>query len=87
VDLIHYAVSSGAGLITWSIIAPPGVPAVELPELGRLPQGDLLPGALDVVVSLASVPELDYAQLELEQIRRAAWQAYAVDVAPTRYER
>lgn len=87
VDLIHYAVSSGAGLITWSVIAPPGVPAVELPELGRLPQGDLLPGALDVVVSLASIPELDYAQLELEQIRRAAWQAYAVDVAPTRYER
>lgn len=87
VDLIHYAVSSGAGLITWSIIAPPGVPSVELPELGRLPQGDLLPGAVDVVVSLASVPELDYAQLELEQIRRPAWQAYAVDVAPTRYER
>jgi hypothetical protein len=87
VDLIHYSVSSGAGLISWSIIAPPGAGAVELPELARLPEGDLLPGALDVVVSLASVPELDYAKLELEQIRRAAWQAYAVDVAPTRYER
>lgn len=87
VDLVHYAISSGAGLITWSIIAPPGAPAVELPELGLLPEGGLLPGALDVVASLASVPELDYAQLELEQTRRAAWQAYAVDVAPTRYER
>ena len=75
------------GSYPWSVIAPPGQPAVELPELGLLPEGGILPGAVDVVVSLASVPELDYAQLELEQIRRAAWQAYAVDVAPTRYER
>jgi hypothetical protein len=87
VDLIHYAVSSGAGLISWSIIAPPDALSVELPELGRLPQGDLLPGGLQVVASLASVPELDYAQLDLDQIRNTAWPAYAVDVASTRYER
>jgi hypothetical protein len=87
VDLIHYAVSSGAGLISWSIIAPPDALSVELPELARLPQGDLLPGGLQVVASLASVPELDYAQLDLDQIRNTAWPAYAVDVASTRYER
>jgi len=87
VDLVHYAISSGGGLITWSVAAPPSAGPVQLPDLSGLPDVDLLPGNLDVVVSLAGLPDFDYAQLDLADLRRLAWQAYAMDRAATRYAR
>lgn len=86
VTLVHYELRSGAGLITWTIVAPPSATSFRLPELSRLPEGDLLPGTLDVVVSLASLPELDYAQLRSEHLQRGGWEAYAADLASIRYE-
>jgi len=87
VDLIEYSISSGLGLISWTVATPPDVASVDLPDLSRLPQGDLLPGALDVTVSLAGLADFDYAKLGLRQLRRQAWQAFALDVAPSQYER
>jgi IPT/TIG domain len=87
VDLIQYAISSGSGLITWSVTAPSDVLSVDLPDLSRLPQGDLLPGGLDVLVALAGLPDFDYGKLEQRALRRAAWQAYSLDVASSHYER
>lgn len=87
VDLIEYTVSSGSGLINWTVAAPPDVLSVQLPELSALPQGDLLPGALDVVASLAGMDDFDYAKLDLRALRRASWQAYALDIASSHYER
>ena len=87
VDLIEYTVSSGSGLINWTVAAPPDVLSVQLPDLSALPQGDLLPGALDVVASLAGLDDFDYAQLDLRALRRASWQAYALDIASSHYER
>jgi hypothetical protein len=87
VDLIQYSISSGSGLISWSVTAPANVLSFELPDLSSLPQGDLLPGAIDVVVSLAGLSDFDYGKLEQADLRRAAWQAYALDVASSHYER
>ena len=87
VDLIHYSVVSGSGLISWTVAAPPDALSIELPDLSRLPQGDLLPGEVRVLASLASVENFDYARLEIDQLRRFSWQAYALDVAFTRYAR
>jgi hypothetical protein len=87
VSLIHYDVRSGAGLVTWSIVAPPTAAAFRLPDLSLLPEGDLVPGALEIVGSLASLPEFDYSGLRAEDLRRGAWEAYAADVASSRYER
>lgn len=87
VDLVAYEVQSGSGLITWSIIAPPLPETITLPDLSSLPDGDLLPGVVDVTVSLASIPDIDYAQLSLEQVRRSGWEAYAADSTSARYER
>jgi hypothetical protein len=87
VDLIQYSISSGSGLVTWSVTAPADVQSVDLPDLSRLPEGDLLPGGLDVVVSLAGLSDFDYGKLAQSELRRPAWQAYALDIASSHYER
>jgi hypothetical protein len=87
VDLVLYSISSGGGLITWSVAAPPAAGPVQLPDLSRLPDVDILPGDLDVVVSLAGLTDFDYSELDLADLRRLAWQAYAMDRAATRYAR
>ncbi|HVZ36460.1 MAG TPA: IPT/TIG domain-containing protein, partial [Polyangiaceae bacterium] len=87
VDLIEYSVSSGSGLITWSVVAPPADLSVQLPDISRLPDGDLLPGPLVILASLASVPDLDYSKLTLDQLQQFSWDAYAVDQGNSRYER
>jgi hypothetical protein len=74
-------------LINWTVAAPPDVLSVQLPDLSALPQGDLLPGAVDVVASLAGMDDFDYAKLDLLALRRASWQAYALDIASSQYER
>ncbi len=85
VSLVLYEVRSGAGLIRWSIAAPPGHGAFRLPDLSRLPDGDLLPGIVDIVVSLASVPNLDYSALRTAQMEPSSWEAHAADVGSSGY--
>lgn len=87
VSLVHYDVRSGAGLVTWTIVAPPTAAPFRLPDLSVLPDGDLVPGAIEIVGSLAHLPEVDYSALESEHMRRGAWDAYAVDIVSSRYER
>jgi hypothetical protein len=87
VSLVHYDVRSGAGLVTWSIVAPPTAAPFRLPDLSVLPEGDLVPGAIEIVGSLASLPDVDYSELRSAQMRRGAWAAYATDIASSRYER
>jgi hypothetical protein len=86
VDLALYTIQSGSGLVTWSVAAPPDVSAFTLPDLTALPDGGLLPGALDLVVALAGIADFSYAELRSRHLRRFAWNAYAVDVASTRYD-
>jgi hypothetical protein len=68
------------------VAAPPGATSFRLPDLSRLPDGDLIAGQLDVSVTLAHVDELAYPTATTEQLQRAAWQAYATDVASSRYQ-
>lgn len=86
VSLIRYDLRSGGGLINWTVAAPPSALSVRLPDLTLLPEGGLIAGALEVSVSLAHVDELEYGTLTSEQLSRFSWQAYATDVARTRYE-
>jgi hypothetical protein len=86
VSLVRYDVRSGGGLINWTIASPPSTLSVRLPDLSLLPEGGLITGALEVSVSLAHVDELEYGALTSEQLSRLSWQAYATDVARTRYE-
>jgi hypothetical protein len=86
VSLVRYDIRSGGGLVSWSVAAPPTTTSFRLPDLSRLPEGGLLPGNLDISVSLARVDEFEYGALTSEQLSRFSWQAYATDVARARYE-
>lgn len=86
ISLVQYELRSGAGLVTWTVVAPPSDAVFRLPDLSQLPEGDLIPGALDVVASLASLPEFNYAELRSQDVRRGAWEAYSADIASSRYE-
>lgn len=86
VDLVLYEIQSGSGLITWSVAAPPNAATLSLPDLSQLPEGGLLSGELDIVVSLASVTDFVYSELQSSQLRRFSWDAYAVDAASSRYD-
>jgi hypothetical protein len=85
VSLIRVDLRSAGGLISWTVAAPSSAPSFHLPDLSILPEGGLLPGALDVSVSLANIPDFDYGALTSEQMARFGWQAYATDVDTTRY--
>ncbi|HTV24601.1 MAG TPA: hypothetical protein VMG12_38180, partial [Polyangiaceae bacterium] len=84
VSVVRYDVRSGGGLISWAIAAPPTASGFRLPDLSLLPEGRLIPGELDIAVSLASVDEFDYATLTSEQLARFSWTAYATDAARAR---
>lgn len=86
VDLVLYEVRSGSGLISWTIAAPPAAATLRLPDLSRLPEGGLLPGAIDIVVSLAAIEDFLYTEIEAGELRRFSWDAYASDVASSRHE-
>jgi hypothetical protein len=86
VDLVRYDIRSGGGLVTWSVAAPPSATSFRLPDLSLLPEGGLLPGNLDISVSLARIDEFEYATLTSEQLSRFSWQAYATDVGRARHE-
>jgi hypothetical protein len=83
---VLYEVRSGSGLVTWSIAAPPNVAVPRLPDLGKLPSGGLVPGEIDVIVTLASMDEFVYGELSTLQLRRFSWDAYATDVSSSRYD-
>jgi hypothetical protein len=86
VSLVRYSLSSANGLIAWSVTAPPSATTFHLPDLSRLPEGGLIAGALDASVSLANITEFDYGAVTSEQMFRSGWEAYATDVATTRYD-
>jgi hypothetical protein len=86
VSVVRYDIQSGGGLITWSVAAPPAAASFRLPDLSRLPEGDMISGTLDVSVTLANVEELDYTTLGEDQLQRGAWEAYATDLARARYQ-
>jgi IPT/TIG domain-containing protein len=85
VALVEYEIRSGAGLVSWSVAAPPGAGTFTLPDLSLLPAGALIPGIVEVAVSLASLPEFDYAELATEDLQRFSWEAYSSDLKSTRH--
>ena len=86
-DLSRIDVSSGGGLVGWTIIAPSGTTSFDLPDLRSLP-GDpvgLVPGAIQTLVHVARLDHFSYAKLRSGQLGAGSWSAYAVDTVNGTY--
>lgn len=88
VDLAYIQVTSGAGLVTWSIVAPGGVTDFELPDLAQVPSADpigLVPGTITTSVYVARIEGFSYGRLRSGQLQTGAWSAYAFDALSGAY--
>jgi hypothetical protein len=86
VDITVVDVSSAGGLVDWTIVAPGGVKAFDVPDLAALPNSDtskpgpgLIHGAIDTTVNVARIEQFEYAHLRYGQLNAGPWAAYAYD--------
>lgn len=88
VDLSVVFVSSGNGLVNWTIVAPGAATSFDLPDLKAVPSPDslgLVPGGITSYVYVARIDGFDYGRLRTGQISTSAWNAYAFDMATGAY--
>jgi len=81
VDLTLVEMQSGAGLVTWTIVAPGARKAITLPDLAAL-SGELglLKGPIDIQVTAAKIPDFDYGSLRYRHLGQRGWEAHATDL-------
>jgi hypothetical protein len=82
VDLAVVDVSSGGGLIQWTIVAPGTDLSFDLPDLSQV-QGveSLVHGSISTQFAIARIAGFQYGTLRTGQLSSSAWNAYAEDVA------
>jgi hypothetical protein len=77
-DLAMLTVSSGNNLVTWTIVAPTGDTAFNLPDLSGFPDSvGLVHGAIETTVYVANINSFQYGQVVYGQLSTSAWNAYA----------
>jgi hypothetical protein len=80
VDLAVLRISSGAGLITWQIVAPGSDLSFDLPDVGQIAGvASLVHGGIQTTFWVARLPSFDYGNLRTGQLSPSAWNAYAED--------
>lgn len=90
VDLTVIDVSSGNGLVSWTIVAPGAKKDFDVPDLGALdpappkPVG-LVHGAIGTTVYVARIDDFAYGKLRYGQLSPGAWNAHAVDAMSGAY--
>jgi len=87
-DLLLTQVSSGAGLVTWTIVSPATTKTFDVPDLNGLPIAEklgLVPGGISTTVYVARMDGFAYGRLRSGQLGAAAWSAYAVDTISGAY--
>jgi hypothetical protein len=87
-SLLVSKLSSGGGLVTWTVVAPGTSTQVVLPQLASLPADhDLRAGALRTRVTCARIDTFAYDRLRLGQTTEAAWSAFAARAFQGTYAR
>ena len=80
IDLMEMTVTSGGGLVAWTIVAPGGSTAFDLPDLSKLSGNlGLVRGAIATTVYVARINGFAYGSLRYGQLSADAWNAYAID--------
>jgi hypothetical protein len=85
-DLAELNISSGNGLVTWTIIAPSGDTSFDVPDLsGFSDNAGLRRGGIQTVVYVANIASFQYGQVRYGQLSSGAWNAYATNVSNGAY--
>jgi hypothetical protein len=81
IDLSVYDISSGDGLISWTVVVPQGAHSIEIPDLSMFafPEGALPKGPITIGVYGARVDGLNYGALRYRDIRPSGMTAYSLD--------
>ena len=80
VDLAVLNVSSGNGLMNWTIVAPGSDLSFDLPDLSAVTGvTSLIRGPIATTFSVARIDSFDYTRLRYGQLTSGAWRAYAQD--------
>lgn len=82
VDLEVVQITSGYGLVTWTIAAPGGMTSFDVPDLSMLSTPDnigLVRGPITTSVHLARIDAFSYGRIRQGQLAAAAWSAHAFD--------
>lgn len=84
VDLTVISVTSGNGLVTWTIVAPGAKSDFDVPDLTKLAPAPpknlgLVPGAISTTVQVARIDGFEYGKLRYGQLSQGAWNAFAFD--------
>lgn len=87
-DLTVFQVQSSGGLVTWTVVVPgAGQRSIPLPDLATVfPEGALVRGNVSITVFGGRVLGFDYSALRYGQLNPSGFDAYALDVVPSRYE-
>jgi hypothetical protein len=85
-DLAEIIVTSGSGLVTWTIVAPGGQTSFEVPDLsGFSDNPGLVHGSIQAVFYVANISSFQYGQLVYGQLNSGGWNAYAETVSNGAY--
>ncbi len=81
IDLSVYKISSGDGLIVWTVVVPRGSHAIELPSLSLLtfPDGGLPVGPITIGIYGARVTGFNYGSLRYRDIQPSGMTAYSLE--------
>ena len=88
VDLEVVQISSGNGLVTWTIAAPGGVQSFDVPDLTALPSPDnlgLVRGGITTTVHAGRIDGFSYAKIRQGQLTPTSWNAHAFDTLSGAY--
>lgn len=81
-ELNVLTITSGAGLVTWTIAVPAGRTTFTVPDLAALPGPDpvgLRQGAITTTLYSARIEGFEYARLRSGNLGSGTWTAYSVD--------
>jgi len=85
IDLAVLEVSTGGGLVTWTIVSPANL-SFGLPDISQISGVDsLLHGPISTTFAIARITGFDYGALRTGQLSSSAWNAYAEDTANGTY--
>ena len=81
IDLSVYDISSGDGLVRWTITVPKGSHSIDVPNLSFLafPEGGLPTGPITIGVYGARIDGFSYGALRYRDIRPSGMTAYSLD--------